>query len=132
MFRHACIILLLALSCFAADFKNARVVDYQDASLIGGNTISGPTENGVSVSGTARVPSTILKCEVILELDGKRYSAIFPQDQHFQMTDLTRGQMIPVRLEGKKISMQRPYDGKEVKGKIVREESVAETDKKQQ
>jgi hypothetical protein len=54
-------------------------------------------------------------------LEGKSYTALFVQDHHFQMTDLERGKMIPVRIEGKKIAMQRPSDGKEIKGKIIRE-----------
>jgi hypothetical protein len=63
-----------------------------------------------------------LKCEVTLALEGKIYTAWFEQDSHFQLADLTRGSLIAVRIDGKKITMKRPSDGKEIKGKIVREE----------
>jgi hypothetical protein len=32
--------------------------------------------------------------------------------------------MIPVRIDGKKIAMQRPSDGKEIKGKVIRVETT--------
>jgi hypothetical protein len=124
MFRSFCVVLLLTASLFAADFKPARVIDFQDASEIGGGTVGAPVDNGVAVTPTSRVPSALPRCEVVLELNGKQYTAIFPQDQHFQMTDLSRGQTLPIRIEGKKIAIQRPSDGKELKGKIVHEDPV--------
>jgi hypothetical protein len=119
MFRRLTVFLVLATATMAADFKQARVLDFQDISEVAGGTVSGPASNGVSITPTAHVPSAILKCEVTLELEGKTYTAIFVQDRHFQMTDLHRGELIPVRVEGKKLSMRRPSDGKEIKGKIV-------------
>ena len=125
MFRRLTVLLVLTAVTLAADFKKARIVDFQDVSEVAGGTISGPASNGVSVTPTAHVPSAILKCEVTLEVEGKTYTALFVQDRHFQMTDLERGELIPVRIEGRKIGMQRPSDGKEIKGKIIRE---ADTD----
>lgn len=122
MFRLVTVLLFLATATLAADWKQARIADFQDVSEGAGGTSSGPASNGVSTTPTSRFPSTILKCEVSLVIDGKTYTALFVQDQHFQMTDLERGKLIPVRIDGKKISMQRPSDGKEIKGKIVREE----------
>ena len=123
------VLLLLGLVS-AADFKKARIVDAQDISEVGGGVIDSPPANGVSVSTAARVPSAVSKFELTVELDGRTYTAVFPQDRHFQMTDLVRGQFIPVRLEGKKLALQRPFDGKEVKGKIVREEEAQPESKK--
>jgi len=131
MVRVLCALLILTAATLAADFKKARIVDFQDVSEIGGGTISGPSSNGVSITPTARVPSAIAKCEVTVEIDGKTYTAIFIQDQHFQMTDLERGNLIPARIEGKKLALQRPSDGKEMKGKIVREGEADSSVKKQ-
>lgn len=119
-------VLLLAVSVsFGADFKQARVVDFQDVSEVGGGTVDGPSSNGISTTPRSHVASAIPKCEVTLNLDGKIYTALFEEDRHFQIADLQRGRMIPVKIEGKKIAMQRPSDGKEIKGKIVRAESEA-------
>ena len=122
MFRFGAVFFMLVAVSLAADFKQARIVDFQDASTVAGGTVTGPSSNGVSVTPVSRVPSSILKCEVTLALEGKIYTAWFEQDSHFQLADLTRGSLIPVRIDGKKIIMKRPSDGKEIKGKIVREE----------
>ena len=124
MFRLCAVVVLLSAVTLAADFKQARIVDFQDASTIGGGTVTGPSSNGVPVTPARRVGSSILEVAVTLELDGKTYTALFEQDAHFQMADLNRGSLIPVRIDGKKIMMQRPVDGKEIKGKIIRVESV--------
>jgi hypothetical protein len=121
MLRVVAVLFFLAATTLAADFKPARVVDFQDVSEVAGGTINGLSSNGVAVTPTSRVPSAILKCEVTLQVEGKTYTVLFAQDQHFRMTDLERGKFIPVRLEGKKLAMQRPSDGKEIKGKIIRE-----------
>jgi len=123
MLRVLAVLLTLATITLAADFKQARIVDFQDVSEVGGGTINGPSSNGVDITPTAHVPSAIPKCELTLLLDGKTYTALFSEDRHFQIADLERGKLIPVRIEGKKIGMQRPSDGKEIKGKILREET---------
>jgi len=130
MFRLITVLLLLATITLAADWKQARIADFQDVSEGAGGTISGPASNGVSTTPTTHAASTILKCEVTLVLDGKTYTTQFVQDSHFQMTDLERGKFIPVRIAGKKIAMQRPSDGKEIKGKILREEADNQPPKK--
>lgn len=123
MFRICAVVLLLTTFTLAAELKQARVVDFQDASTIGGGTVTSPSSNGVPVAPTRRVGSSILEVAVTLELEGKTYIALFEQDSHFQMADLNRGSLIPVRIEGKKVLMQRPVDGKEIKGKIIRVDS---------
>ena len=129
MFRLGAILFVLVATSFANDYKQARIVDFQEASTIAGGTESSPSSNGVAVTPTSRFGSSILKCEVILAVDGTTYTALFPEDSKFQIADLTRGAMIPVRIDGKKISMQRPSDGKEIKGKILREEKETPTRK---
>lgn len=122
MFRFGAVFLMLVAVALAADFKQARIIDFQDASTVAGGTVTGPSSNGVPVTPMSRVPSSILKCEITLALEGKTYIAWFEQDSHFQLADLNRGSLIPVHIDGKKITMKRPSDGKEIKGKIVREE----------
>jgi hypothetical protein len=123
---------LLVLTCLAlaADFKKAKIIDIQDASEVGGGVIDGPSNNGVPTTATARVPSAEPRFEITIELDGKSYTAVFPQDRHFQMTDLQRGQYVLARVEGKKLGIQRPFDGKEVKAKITHQESLKDQSKK--
>lgn len=129
MYRLGAVVFLFAVVCLGADFKQAKIVDFQDASMIGGGTVSGTSSNGVPTTPTTRVGSTILKCEITLSLDGQIYTTEFPQDSHFQVADLTRGAFIPVKIEGKKIALQRPSDGKEVKGKILKIEKETGTEK---
>jgi hypothetical protein len=116
--------LLLSVVSLAADFKRAKIIDLQDMSIVGGGVLDTPSANGVPVSATARVPSSEPKFEMTVELDGKLYTAVFPQDRHFQMADLQRGAFINARVEGKKLGVQRPFDGKEMKAKITREEKA--------
>jgi hypothetical protein len=128
--RICATLLLLSVVSLAADFKKAKIIDIQDTSEVGGGVVDSPSPNGVPVSTTARVPSAEPKFEITVELDGKQYTAVFPQDRHFQMADLQRGQFIYVRVEGKKLGVQRPFDGKEVKAKITREEKIEEASQK--
>ena len=120
MFRLGAVLFVLVGISLAAEFKQARVLDFHDDSTVAGGTVSGPASNGVPVTPPTRVTSSILKCEIVLALDGETYTALFPEDSHFQIADLTRGGLLPVRIEGKKITMQRPSDGKELKGKILK------------
>ena len=123
-------LLLLIGLAYAADFKKAKIVDVEDASQVGGNVIDEPSANGVPTAASARVPAAEARFILTIELDGKSYTALFSQDRHFQMTDLERGQSIPVRIEGKKLLLRRPSDGKEVKGKITHEEDVQQGSQK--
>ena len=88
MLRLLTVLLVLSTWALAADFKPARIVDFQDVSEAGGGAITSPSPNGVATIPTSHAANTILKCEVTVELDGKTYTAIFPQDRYFQMTDL--------------------------------------------
>ena len=123
-------LLLLVGLAYAADFKKAKIADVEDASLIGGNVIDEPAPNGVPTTASSRVPAAQARFTLTIELDGKSYTALFSQDRHFQMTDLERGQSIPVRIEGKKLALRRPSDGKEVKGKITHEEDLPQNSQK--
>ena len=123
-------LLLLIGLAYAADFKKAKIVDVEDASLVGGNVIDEPSANGVPTTASSRVPAAEARFTLTVELEGKSYTALFSQDRHFQMTDLVRGQEIPVRIEGKKLLLRRPSDGKEVKGKITHEEDLPKSSQK--
>jgi len=120
-------LLLISVLSYAADFKKAKIIDIQDTSVVGGGVLDGPSPNGVPMTTSARVPSAEPKFEITVELEGKHYTAVFAQDRHFQMTDLQRGEFINVRVDGKKLAVQRPFDGKEVKAKITREEKIENT-----
>jgi len=129
--KRVCIaLLLLSLISYAADFKKAKIIDIQDISVVGGGVLDEPSANGVPVTASTRVPSSEPKFEITVELDGKQYTAVFPQDRHFQMTDLQRGEFINARVDGKKLAVQRPFDGKEVKAKITHEEKAEQTTQK--
>jgi hypothetical protein len=68
------------------------------------------------------------KCEVTVGLEGKSYSAVYVIDKHFKMSDLVEGQEIPARVEGNKLVLKRPMDGKPMKAKIVHEGPVGSED----
>ena len=72
---------------------------------------------------TVLLPGVVTRCSVTVRLDGTDYTAIFNEDKHFKQTDLVEGQMIDTRVDGSKLVLRRPSDGKEMKGKIVRKES---------
>jgi hypothetical protein len=114
------VLVLLATSAAAAGFRLGKVVEIHDASALAETAAVAQGGGGA----TASIPSEYLRCELTVSLDGTNYTAIFREDQHFKITDFNPGDQIKVRIEGKKLVVQR-LDGKEMKSKIVRQESTA-------
>jgi len=124
MRRYFAALLLLSSLAFAADFKLARVLDVRDASSLAESAVANhPVAIQAGGAQTTSVPSQYLRCEVTVALEGIRYSAVYPVDQHFKMTDLSVGDMVEARIDGKKLVLKR-MDGKEMKSKIVHQGPV--------
>jgi hypothetical protein len=60
----------------------------------------------------------VYRCYLTVEIDHERYSAVFPVNQHFRLSDFNTGDEIPARIEGNKLVIRTP-DGKQMKSKIV-------------
>ena len=110
------VLLTVSFPVWSSNLKTAKVIEVRDASFTGAG-IAADASLGVA-SAPAEVPAYVQKCLVVVSLDGKQYSAIFPVDKHFKMTDFVEGQEVPARVEGNKLVLQR-LDGKEMKAKIV-------------
>jgi hypothetical protein len=109
---------LTALSLFSwsANFKSAKVIEVRDASFTGAGIAA---DASLGVAGTpSEVPAYVQKCLITVSIDDKQYSAIYPIDKHFKMTDLVEGQQVQARVEGNKLVLQR-LDGKEMKAKVI-------------
>ena len=109
---------ILVLTCFAwsANLKPAKVLVVRDASFTGAGIAA---DASLGVAGTpSEVPAYVQKCLVTVSLDGTKYSAIYPVDKHFKMTDFVEGQEVLARIDGNKLVVQR-LDGKEMKAKII-------------
>jgi hypothetical protein len=104
------------------DFKNARVLEVSDASLTGADIAGREPISGKDP--TAMVGAVVPRCLIKVVLDGKSYSAVFYEDKHFKQTDLAAGEQVPARVEGNKLVLKRPSDGKEMKAKIVQSGAV--------
>jgi len=103
-------------SLWSANFKSAKVIEVRDASFTGAGIAADASQG---VAGTpSEVPAYVQKCLITVSIDGKQYSAIYPIDKHFKMTDLVEGQQVEARVEGNKLVLQR-LDGKEMKAKII-------------
>lgn len=113
--RHSLIILALSIAAFAADFQDAKIVEFHDASQVGAATV-----NSINPVGpiSTDVPALSYRCYLTVEMDGVKYSAIFPVNEHFKIAELNAGDIIPARLAGNKLLIRTP-DGKEMKSKIV-------------
>ena len=119
------VLVLLATSAAAADFRLGKVVEIHDASALAEAAVANhPAVAQGGGGATASIPSEYLRCELTVNLDGTNYTAIFREDQHFKITDFNPGDQIKLRIEGKKLVIQR-LDGKEMKSKIVRQEAAA-------
>jgi len=108
--------LTLTSLLWSANLKSAKVIEIRDASFTGAG-VSADASLGVT-NAPAEVPAYVQKCLVVVSLDGKQYSAIYPVDKHFKMTDLVEGQEVQARIDGNKLVLQR-LDGKEMKAKII-------------
>lgn len=117
-----CTLLLLSSMAVAADFKLAKVLELHDASSLAEAAVANhPVAIKAGGEQTASVPSAYMRCEITVTLAGTSYTAVYPVDQHFKMTDYNVGDMIPARIDGKKLVLKR-LDGKEMKAKILRQE----------
>lgn len=120
------VLVLIATSASAAEFKVGKVVEIHDASALAEAAVANhPVAAQGGGGATTSIPSEYLRCELTVALEGTNYTAVFREDQHFKITDFNAGDAIHVRIEGKKLVVQR-LDGKEMKSKIIRQE-VAET-----
>jgi hypothetical protein len=108
----------------AADFKMAKVVEVHDASSLAETAVANhPVAVQAGQATTTSIPSQFLRCEITVAFEGQSYTAVYPVNEHFKMTDFAGGDMISARLEGKKLVLKR-LDGKEMKAKIVRQGPV--------
>ena len=113
--------LLLSSLAWAADFKLAKVLDVHDASSLAASAVANhPVAIQAGGAQTTSVPSQQLRCEVTVDIEGTSYTAVYPVDQHFKMTDFSAGDLVHARVDGKKLVLKR-LDGKEMKSKIVRQ-----------
>ena len=119
-----CALLLSSALAMAADLKLAKVVEVHDASSLAEAAVANhPVAIQAGGEQTASIPSEYLRCEITVSLEGTNYTAIYPVDQHFKITDFSPGDMIRARIEGKKLVLKR-LDGKEMKAKILRQEAT--------
>lgn len=122
MKRALSALLLMSSLMWAANYKLAKVVEIHDASALAEAAVANhPVAIQAGGEQTASVPSEYLRCEITVALAGISYTAIYPVDQHFKITDFSAGDMIQARIEGKKLVLKR-LDGKEMKAKILRQE----------
>ena len=119
--RRILVLVALCSVAWAADFKSAKVVDIRDASEVGANTV---TNNSEGVQGAPTfVPALLERCRLIIELEGKTYTALFPASNHLKITDYASGDSIPARIEGNKLVI-KTLDGKVVKAKIAERQAL--------
>ncbi|HWX91989.1 MAG TPA: hypothetical protein VNY29_05095 [Terriglobales bacterium] len=118
-------LLLLSSLARGGDFTLAKVLDVHDASALAEAAVANhPVAIRAGGEQTTSVPSEYLRCEITVTLAGTSYTAVYPEDQHFKITDYSAGDMIPARIEGKKLVLKR-LDGKEMKAKILRQEPTS-------
>ena len=112
---------LLILSSLAsgAAFQKGKVVAVRDASETGATAESNDPVSSKNGPATVLMPGMVARCAVTVRLNGVEYTAIYYEDKHFKRIDLVLGQMIDARVDGNKLVLRRPSDGKDMKGKIV-------------
>jgi hypothetical protein len=121
MNRKLAAVMLLSTLAGAADFKLGKVVDVHDASSLAASAVANhPVAIQAGGSQTTSVPSQQLRCEITVAIEGTSYTAVYPVDQHFKLTDFSAGDLVHARVDGKKLVLRR-LDGKEMKSKIVRQ-----------
>ena len=111
------LLLLCVLSsfAFAVDYKDATIVELRDATEVGTAEVTNTTTVGPYAKD---VPAMVYRCYLTVQIDHEKYSAVFPVNQHFKLSDLSTGDTIPARVEGNKLVIRTP-DGKQLKSKIV-------------
>lgn len=115
-----CFVCLLSTLSFAAQFKDATIVEIRDATEVGTAEVTNTSTVGPYAKD---VPAMVYRCYMTLEIDHARYSAVFPVNQHLRLSDLSTGDTIPARVDGNKLVIRTP-DGKEMKSKILEHTSV--------
>jgi hypothetical protein len=113
--KRLLLICLLSTLSFAADYKDATIVELRDATQVGTAEVSNTSTVGPYAKD---VPAMVFRCYLTVEIEHAKYSAVFPVNQHFKMSDLSTGDTIPARVDGNKLIIRTP-DGKEMKSKIV-------------
>ena len=106
---------LLSTLSFAANYKDATVVELRDATQVGTAEVSNTSTVGPYAKD---VPAMVFRCYLTVEIEHAKYSAIFPVNQHLKMSDFGAGDTISARVDGNKLVIRTP-DGKEMKSKIV-------------
>src|SRR5260370_569221 len=88
----------------APPFKMAKVLDVHDASSLAASAVANhPVAIQAGGAQTTSVPSQQLRCEVTVDIEGTSYTAVYPVDQHFKMTDFSAGDLVHARVDGKKL-----------------------------
>jgi len=125
MARFLAAVVLLGTVASGADYKLAKVIEIHDASSLAAEAVA---NHPVAVQGgggqTTSIGGQSMRCQITVALEGTSYSAVYPVDQHFKITDFSAGDLISARIEGKKLVLKR-LDGKEMKARIVRQEPIA-------
>lgn len=125
MGRFLTAVLLLCSVAAAVDYKLAKVIEIHDASSLAAEAVANhPVAVQAGKGQTTSIGGQSMRCEITVALEGTNYTAVYPVDQHFKMTDFSAGDLISARIEGKKLVLKR-LDGKEMKAKIARQEAVA-------
>lgn len=120
-------ILFFSSLAWAADFQTAKVIDVHDASSLAATAVANhPVAVQAGKGQTTSVPGQQLRCEITVELEGSTYTAVYPVDQHFKITDFSAGDLVHAKVDGKKLVIKR-LDGKEMKSKIIRQGPVEPT-----
>jgi len=117
--RRLVLVCVLSTVAWAADYKDAKVVELRDATQVGAATVYSTSPSGPP---STDVPAIAYRCYLTVELDREQYSAIFPVNNHLKISDFNSGDIIPARISGNKLLI-RTLDGKEMKSKIVEHKS---------
>ena len=117
-FAFFAVTFLLCSFASAADFKSGKLIDVQDATQVGSATLANSTVSGEKA--TTAMGAMVPRCELTVALEGEQYSAVYPLDKHLKIQNLNQGDEVMVRIEGNKMVLKSPTDGKELKSKIVR------------
>jgi hypothetical protein len=113
--KNLLLLCVLSTLAFAADYKDATIIELRDATAVGTAEVTNTSTVGPYAKD---VPAMVYRCYLTVEIDHERYSAVFPVNQHFRLSDFNTGDEIPARIEGNKLVIRTP-DGKQMKSKIV-------------
>lgn len=108
--------LLMASVAWAGDFQQAKVLDVQAGTVANTSPLG---RWAASDGGSMVIPATKNVMLITVAIGDLNYTAQYQEQRHFKPSDLTIGEMTPVRVDGDKLTM-KGSDGKEVKGRITR------------